>query len=73
IADNRVSGTTDGLLGTSAYHDSLYPSSTSSYERTLISGEFHTFYSGTRSFVSLKLSSSSPLVPVPCLLSFICD
>ena len=70
IADNRVSGTADGLLGTSAYHDSLY---TSSYERALISGEFHTFYSGTKSFVSLKVSSSSPLVPAPCLLSFICN
>ena len=68
-AENHIFGSTN--VNTSIYSQPGYPSGTGS--RSLISGEFHTYYGGNNTFVSLEVSSSSPLVPAPCKLSFICQ
>ena len=67
-AENHISGATN--VNTAIYSDLGYSSTGS---RSLISGEFHTYYGGNNTFVSLQVSSSSPLVPAPCKLSFICQ
>ena len=69
-AENYISGSTSITPG--AYSTPGYSSPTVG-SRSLISGEFHTYYSGANTFVSLQVSSSSPLVPAPCKLSFICQ
>ena len=81
IGENRVFGGTTTLGNTPYYGPTpptfpnpspSYPNATA-YQRSLITGEFHPRYSGTKTFVSLTVSSSSAFVPASCKLSFICQ
>lgn len=76
VADNYISGATSitpGVYSTPGYSSPAPGYSSGVGSRSLISGEFHTYYGGNRTFISLQVSSSSPHVPVPCKLSFICQ
>ena len=74
--EHFLSGASNNL-GTTVYSDPILstpnPISPTHHQRTLISGDFIIYYGGTRTFTSLTVSSSSPLVPAPCKLNFICQ
>ena len=42
-------------------------------QRTLITGDLIIYYGATKTFTTLTVNSSSPLVPTTCKLSFICE
>lgn len=80
-AENSLSGASNSL-GATVYSDPVIPTPNpispnypynTTYQRSLISGDFIIYYGGTRTFTSLTVSSSSALVPALCKLNFICD